>query len=32
MNENAIMGLLDFIYDNVIDGLPGAETAEELAK
>ena len=32
MNEKAIMSLLDSIYDNVIDGLPGAETAEELAK
>ena len=31
MNENTMVKALDSIYSNVIDGLPGAETAEELA-
>lgn len=32
MDEKTIVKALDSIYSNVIDGLPGAETAEELAK
>ena len=32
MDEKSIVKALDSIYSNVIDGLPGAETAEELAK
>ncbi len=32
MNEDTMVKALDSIYSNVIDGLPGAETAEELAK
>ena len=32
MNENTMVKVLDSIYSNVIDGLPGAETAEELAR
>ena len=32
MNENTMVKALDSIYSNVIDGLPGAETAEELAR
>lgn len=32
MDEKSIVKALDSIYGNVIDGLPGAETAEELAK
>ena len=32
MDEKSIVKALDSIYSNVIDGLPGAETAEELAR
>ena len=32
MNENTMVKALESIYSNVIDGLPGAETAEELAR
>ena len=32
MDEKSIVKALDSIYSNVIDGLPGAETDEELAK
>jgi len=32
VNEDTMVKALDSIYSNVIDGLPGAETAEELAK
>jgi len=32
VNENTMVKALDSIYSNVIDGLPGAETAEELAR
>lgn len=31
MNENMIMQVLDYGYDKAVNGLPGMETAEELA-
>lgn len=32
LNESKIMQVLDWSYDKAVNGLPGMETAEELAE